>query len=107
MELIRIELVNVKGNFNEFQFILHYNNNVVHILNYSCDGIYLFFGNLLKSSTANNYNNEIFNLLNIHDANEFVSNIVGYPTPDGIWPVTKTKQDFIKVLHALEYYMEF
>lgn len=35
MELTKIQLINLDGNFNKFQFVLSYGNNVI-ILNYNC-----------------------------------------------------------------------
>lgn len=106
MGLTKIELINLEGNFDVFQFILYYNNGIVHIITYTCEGISCIFGNAVKSTTECIYNDEIFNLLGIPNANQFVSEIVGYPSFTGMWPEVKTKKDFIKVLHALECYLE-
>lgn len=107
MKLVKIKLKSLEKNFDVFQFNLYYDNNTTHILKYTLEDVGCIFGNLVESTTMCTCNNEIFELLNIYDANKFVSNIVGYPTPYGVWPEVKTKTDFIKVLHTLEYYLEF
>ena len=107
MELTKIELINLEGNFDVFQFILYYNNSIVHIITYTCEDVSCIFGNVVESTTGCISNDEIFNLLDISNAKQFVSEIVGYPSFTGIWPEVKTKKDFIKILHALECYLEF
>lgn len=104
MELTKIELI-LEEDSKKFKFILYYDNNIIHILEYERVCEPYFFGQVLTSTTNSLANNEIFNLLNIFNPNAFVQSVVGYQV-GGIWPEVETKKDFIKVLHALECYLE-
>lgn len=107
MGLTKIQLINLDKNFNKFQFVLYYDNDVI-ILNYNCVYNLGYFGIPISDATDSIfYNDDIFCFLGISDVEKFISIIVGYPVDPGIWPSVRTKKDFIKVLRVLECCLEF
>ena len=54
-------------------------------------------------------NDLVFEILSIKNKYEFIRNVVGYTPREGVFPCLKTKEDFIKVLDALnkEYDRQF